>query len=179
MMVYWPKLVAYKINNIILSCLTENKYSRISFCDDFFYDDSFYVTYRVEPSTHDLWCIIVPTKASFLYLGSFQIFSDVHVFLILFSFISCKLIVIFHPLHPSKKQIFLFCKKAWKEKGRLTLEAKMLVIRKMEAGKKRKLKLYVMMKTNTVNYNIIWLICMAHESGRFYPFYRPRMPLEV
>jgi hypothetical protein len=42
-----------------------------------------------------------------------------------------------------------------KKQGRLTLEAKMLVIRKMEAGERRKLKLYVMMKTNIVNYNII------------------------
>ena len=38
---------------------------------------------------------------------------------------------------PSSRQIILFYKKERKEQGRLTLQTKMLVIRKMEAGGKR------------------------------------------
>ena len=42
----------------------------------------------------------------------------------------------FHPWHPSKRQIVLFCKKEWKEQGRLTWKNKMSVIWKMEASEK-------------------------------------------
>jgi hypothetical protein len=45
----------------------------------------FYDPCRVGPSTPDLWCITVATKASFLYLVRFYIFSGVQVF-ILFMF---------------------------------------------------------------------------------------------
>jgi len=43
----------------------------------------FYELCPVGPSTPDLWCITVATHASFLYLMRFQIFSAVHVFLLI------------------------------------------------------------------------------------------------
>jgi hypothetical protein len=77
------------------------KYSRVSFCDGPFYDDSRPLSSRTE---HDLWCITVATHASFLYLARFQLFSGVHVFLIfLFSCSSFKLIVISQAMTSIKK----------------------------------------------------------------------------
>jgi len=46
------------------------KYSRVSFWDVPFYDDSLFDRCRVGLSTPDL-CITVPTQASFLYLVHF------------------------------------------------------------------------------------------------------------
>jgi len=55
-------------------------------------------------STPDLWCIIVATQASFLYLVHFQLFSAVHVFILfLFECSSFKLFVIFPPMTSIKK----------------------------------------------------------------------------
>ena len=62
----------------------------------------FYGSSRVGPSTPDL-CITVATHASFLYLMRFYLFSDVHVFLLLFYCSSFELIVIFLPMAPTKK----------------------------------------------------------------------------
>jgi hypothetical protein len=44
-----------------------------------------------------------------------------------------------------KKTDYPLLQKGVKIQGRLTLETKMLVIRKMESDKKRKIKLYVVM----------------------------------
>ena len=44
----------------------------------------FYDPYRVGSSTPDLWYVIVAISPSFLYLMRVQLFSDVHVFLLLF-----------------------------------------------------------------------------------------------
>ena len=98
----------------------------------------FYNPCRVGPSTPNLWCITVTTPASFLYLVHFQIFSDVHVFLLfLFQCSSFKLTVIFPPMTSIKKTDFpLLQKEVKRTRKTLTLETRMLVIRKMEAGQK-------------------------------------------
>ena len=110
-------------------------YSSVLLCDVHFTTIHFYDPCRVGQRIPDLLCITVATQASFHYLVRFQLFSGVHVFLLLlFQCSSFKLIVFFHSqVHPKD----LFCKQVRKERGRLPLETKMLVIRKMEAGKKR------------------------------------------
>jgi len=72
------------------------KYSRVSFCDGTFYDDSLsrHLSSRNEHSR-----LVVH---HFLYLARFQLFSNVHVFLLfVFWCSSFKLIVIFsiHDVH--------------------------------------------------------------------------------
>ena len=56
-------------------------YSRVSFCDGSFYDDS--LLRPVTTNIPDLWCITVATQAFFLYSVRFHLFSGVHVFLLI------------------------------------------------------------------------------------------------
>jgi len=86
-----------------------------------------------------MWCTTVATQASFLYLVIFWLFSGVHVFLLfLFYCSSFKLTVIFPPMTSIKKTDCLLLQKGVKRTRKtVTLETKMLVIRKTEAGEKR------------------------------------------
>jgi len=55
-----------------------SRFATVCFTTIHFYDPCL-----VGPSTPDLWCVTVATQASFLCLVRFQLFSGVHVFLIL------------------------------------------------------------------------------------------------
>ena len=81
---------------------------------------------------------LLQLKAFFLYLVRFPLFSGVHVFLLfLFYCNAVKLIVIFPPMTSIKKTDCPLQKGVKRTRKTVTLETKMLVIRKMEAGEKR------------------------------------------
>ena len=80
-------------------------YSRVSFYNGSFYDDSLLrpLFSRTKHSPHS-WYITAVTQVSFLYIVRFWLFSGVHVFLLfLFQCSSFKLIVIFPPMTSIKK----------------------------------------------------------------------------
>jgi hypothetical protein len=120
-------------------------YIRVSFCDGSFYDDSIL---RPLPSRTKHSRLVVHHCRNSSVLSLFSALLAFFPVCICFFFFNFSAVLwswlwFFHPWRPSRIQIVLFCKKEWKEQGRLTLETKMLVIRKMDAGEKRKLKPYV------------------------------------
>ena len=92
-------------------------YSGVSFCDGSFYNDS--LLRPLPRQTVHSWLVHHCRNSSVLSLHS-----------ALLALFRCACV-------PSSRQIILFYKKERKEQGRLTLQTKMLVIRKMEAGGKR------------------------------------------
>ena len=110
------RFVAYCLNHYATACPPTTKCSRIflvlfsyttvgsHFAMVRFTTIHFYDPCRVGLSTPDLWCIIVTTQASFLYLMCFQLFAGVNVFLLFLFQCSCfKLIVIFPHMTSIKK----------------------------------------------------------------------------
>ena len=99
----------------------------------------FYDPCRVGPRTPDLWCITVATQASFLYFSALLVlFRYACASSFLFYCSSSTLIVIFPPMTSIKKTDCTLLQKGVKRTRKtLTLQTKMLVIRKMEAGEKR------------------------------------------
>ena len=109
-------------------------YSRVSFCDGLFYNDSL------------LWPLLSPTKHSWLVVHHCHNSSILSLLSMLLGLFQCMCsfffyfswLWFFHPWCPTKRQIFLFCKKGVKRtRNTVMLETKMSMFRKMEAGEKR------------------------------------------
>jgi hypothetical protein len=125
----------------------ERKYSMVSFCYGSFYDDSLL---RPLPNRTEHSRLVVHHCRKSSIISLLSAFPALFRCACAYSF-SCfsaallSVLWFIHPWRSTKRQIVLFCKKEWKEERRLTSETKILVIRKMEAGEKRKLKFYVVM----------------------------------
>jgi hypothetical protein len=140
-------------------------YSRVWFCDGSFYDDSLL---RPLPSRTEHFRLVLHYCSKWSVLSVFTAFlalfryACVSSFSVLLHFFKTDCDFSNHDFH-QKDRLSSLAKKEWKEQKRLTLETKILMIIKMEASDKRKLKLNVVIKINIVNYEIIWLICFSDQ----------------
>jgi hypothetical protein len=123
----------------------KHTHSRVSFCDASFYDGSL-VRHLPSRTEHSRLVVHHCRNSSTLSIALLALFlcACVSCLSILVQFFQVDCNFSTHDDH-QKHRLPSFAKKDWKQQGRLTLETKRSVNRKMDSGEKSKLKLNVIM----------------------------------